>query len=100
MDMRYALTAAALIAAASFGLTACGSPDASEKGAAPKTPESAIPRETARSARKELLATYSGTATLQAEAADQVVVVGQGGLKDDNKVRLVTFQARATRGHA
>ncbi len=77
--MRYALTAAVLIAAAAgFSLTACESSDASQKGEAPKTAESAIPVEVARPARKELLATYSGTATLEAEADAEVIAKVQG----------------------
>jgi membrane fusion protein, multidrug efflux system len=76
--MRYALPAAFLVAAIALGLSGCESSDASQKGDAAKAAESAIPVEIARPARRELLATYSGTATLEAEADAEVIAKVQG----------------------
>jgi membrane fusion protein (multidrug efflux system) len=77
--MRYALPAAAVLGVAiCLGLTGCGSSDASQKGHTPTAAESAIPVEIALPARKELLATYSGTATLEAEADADVIAKVQG----------------------
>jgi membrane fusion protein (multidrug efflux system) len=61
-----------------LALSGCESSDASQKADAAKSAESAIPVEIAVPARKELLATYSGTATLEAEADAEVIAKVQG----------------------
>jgi len=76
--MRQSLSAAVLAAAIGFTLAGCGSSDASQKDDTANAAESAIPVEIARPARKELLATYSGTATLEAEADAEVIAKVQG----------------------
>ena len=76
--MRQSLSAAVLAAAIGFTLAGCGNSDASQKDDTANAAESAIPVEIARPARKELLATYSGTATLEAEADAEVIAKVQG----------------------
>src|SRR5262245_29942107 len=70
-------TAAFLIFTAGVALSGCGSSDASQKANGAGA-EAAIPVEIAVPARKELLATYSGTATLEAETDADVVAKVQG----------------------
>jgi membrane fusion protein (multidrug efflux system) len=79
--MRYSLLAIPLLVAASLLTAGCESSDASQKPDASKTAESAIPVETVQPARKELLATYSGTATLEAEADAEVIAKVQGEIQ-------------------
>ena len=112
--MRYALAIAALTAALGLSLNACTSSDASPKTGAEKTEASAIPVEIARPARGELLATYSGTATLEAESDAEVIAKVQGEVErllveegdrvqagqilavlDGRQLRLEVAQARA-----
>jgi membrane fusion protein (multidrug efflux system) len=76
--MRYLVTAAVLASVVGFSLTACESSDASQKAKDPTSAEAAIPVEIAHPARRELLATYAGTATLEAEA-DAEVIAKVGG---------------------
>lgn len=76
--MRHSLPAAVLAAAIGFTIAGCGSSNASQEDDAAKTADASIPVEIARPARKELLATYSGTATLEAEADAEVIAKVQG----------------------
>jgi membrane fusion protein (multidrug efflux system) len=80
--MRHSLPAAILTAATTLILvlatSGCESSDASQKEDAAKAAEAAIPVEIALPARKELLATYSGTATLEAEGDAEVISKVQG----------------------
>jgi membrane fusion protein, multidrug efflux system len=78
--MKKQLAAALLAAALGTTIVGCGSAggNPSQKKEAARTDETAIPVEIAQPARKELLATYSGTATLEAEADADVIAKVQG----------------------
>jgi len=106
----------AVVGAMSAGLTACSTSDAVD---APKSdttgsPALAIPVEVVRASRGEMVASYGGTATLQAEADAEVVarvggevtrlLVEEGAkvragqvlaVLDGRQLRLQTAQARA-----
>ena len=60
----------ALVGAASAGLTACSTSDAVDapKSAAKAGTALSVPVEVVRASRGEMVASYGGTATLQAEA--------------------------------
>ena len=77
--MKKQLAAVLLAAALGTTIVGCGSAGGtSQKKEAAKTDEAAIPVEIAQPARKELLARYSGTATLEAEADADVIAKVQG----------------------
>ncbi len=63
-------------------LSACGSSDASTTADTRASEDSAIPVEVASPRRGEMRATYSGTATLEAEADAEVVAKVQGELTE------------------
>jgi membrane fusion protein (multidrug efflux system) len=112
--MRYTLPTAVLAAVLGLSLAGCSDSGASPKADASKPAEAAIPVEIARPARRELLATYSGTATLEAEADADVIAKVQGevlrllveegdrvrsgqvlAVLDGRQLRLEVAQARA-----
>lgn len=77
--MKKQLAAAFLAVALGTTVVGCSTAgDTSQKKQAAKADEAAIPVEIAQPARKELLATYSGTATLEAEADADVIAKVQG----------------------
>jgi membrane fusion protein (multidrug efflux system) len=109
---------ASSVAVSALWLTACGASSGQDtaKTAKPGTPEqSAIPVEVVQPNRAEMLATYSGTATLEAEADAEVIARVAGEVRqilveegdtvkagellaslDDRQLRLEVAQARAT----
>lgn len=112
--MRYTVSAAILAVMLGLSVTGCRDSGASPKKDAAKAQEASIPVEIARPARRELLATYSGTATLEAEADADVVAKVQGEVQrllveegdqvragevlavlDGRQLRLEVAQARA-----
>jgi membrane fusion protein (multidrug efflux system) len=109
---------ASLVAASAFWLAACGSPSSGKDAppaAKPTGEEAAIPVEVVQPNRAEMLATYSGTATLEAEADADVIARVAGEVRrilveegdevragqllaalDDRQLRLEVAQAGAT----
>jgi membrane fusion protein (multidrug efflux system) len=79
-----ALTAVLVSGALTILLSACGSSDASTTAteATKASEDAAIPVEVASPLRGEMRATYSGTATLEAEADAEVVAKVQGELTE------------------
>lgn len=106
----------ALAAALATGLAACSTSDAVDapKATAKDAPAPAVPVEVVRASRGEMVASYGGTATLQAEADAEVIarvggevtrlLVEEGArvragqtlaILDGRQLRLQTAQARA-----
>jgi membrane fusion protein, multidrug efflux system len=117
-----ALALSCSIVIAALGLAACGGdPAAQQASAAPESKaaalSAAVPVEVVQPNRAEMLATYSGTATLEAEADAEVIARVAGEVRrihveegdrvregqllatlDDRQLRLEVAQARATLG--